>query len=90
MILRRAGYGEMTDPKTGDVSYMLRFGRTLYPRFHAYLEALGGGFQVNLHLDQKQASYSGTTAHSGEYDGPAVEDEAARITRWVEYFRIKK
>ena len=32
-----------------------------------------------LHLDQKQASYKGHTAHSGDYDGEVVEREAEVI-----------
>ena len=34
---------------------------------------------MNLHLDQKEASYSGTSAHGGEYKGPLVEREMQRI-----------
>lgn len=86
-IFRRAGYGEHDDPATGYTSYTLRTGRGAFPRFHAYVEEGSSGFTVNFHLDQKQPSYAGTSAHSGEYGGAVVEEEAARITRWVEYFR---
>ena len=34
---------------------------------------------LNLHLDQKQASYEGSTAHSGDYDSDLVRQEAQRI-----------
>ena len=50
-----------------------------YPRFHIYLKAAGDRFIFSLHLDQKQPSYEGNHAHSGEYDGPVVQDEADRI-----------
>lgn len=57
----------------------MRFSRSLlgrrYPRFHLYCRENS----CNLHLDQKQPSYKGTTAHSGEYDGVLVEDEVERI-----------
>ena len=33
----------------------------------------------NLHLDQKKPSYSGSSAHSGEYDGEIIEKEVERI-----------
>lgn len=33
----------------------------------------------NLHLDQKKPSYKGSHAHSGEYDGKLVKEEAERI-----------
>lgn len=78
-LLRRAGYAEFVDPRIGEVSYVRRLGANFYPRFHAYIERQENGFQVNLHLDQKQASYRGHTKHSGEYDGEVVEKEGERI-----------
>lgn len=55
-------------------------GRSGYPRFHAYVEGDAlKELRVNLHLDQKQPTYGDQTAHSGEYDGPVVEGEMARI-----------
>jgi len=39
----------------------------------------GQDFIFSLHLDQKQPSYQGSHAHSGEYFGPVVETEADRI-----------
>lgn len=50
-----------------------------YPRFHLYVRSRHGELIFNLHLDQKQPSYEGSTAHSGEYDGELVLREAARI-----------
>jgi excinuclease UvrABC nuclease subunit len=51
-----------------------------YPRFHAYVKQQAQNFIFSLHLDQKQPSYSGPQhAHSGEYFGPVVENEAERI-----------
>jgi hypothetical protein len=41
-----------------------------------------------IHLDMKQPSYAGSAAHSGEYNGPVVEDEAERIKRLVETLLI--
>jgi acid phosphatase class B len=52
-----------------------------YPRFHIYAKTLTDGIQLNLHLDQKKPSYKGSRAHNGEYDGPLVEQEAARIQK---------
>ena len=73
--IRRCGYGKIHDRRTGQESYVRRLGSNFYPRFHVYLE----GDYINLHLDQKQASYEGTSAHSGEYDGEVVEQEGERI-----------
>ncbi|KKW41593.1 MAG: hypothetical protein UY92_C0015G0005 [Candidatus Magasanikbacteria bacterium GW2011_GWA2_56_11] len=77
-LIRRAGYGEIIN-RTGAVSYARVFGPSGYPRFHAYLELAPGGFEINLHLDQKKPTYGTGTAHSGEYDGDAVEREGGRI-----------
>lgn len=76
-FLRESGYSpEGTDEKTGE----LRFARPLrgarYPRFHLYCTKEG---RCALHLDQKQPSYNGTSAHSGEYNGPLVEQEVTRL-----------
>lgn len=88
-IFRRCGYGKMVGRNTGQMSYMrLINGRTLYPRFHAYLEEYEGGFQVNLHLDQRQPSYQGTSAHGGEYGGEVVEREGARISALITAFKL--
>lgn len=69
-ILRRIGYAFLRrDEKTGELSFVKRVGNADYPRFHIYVKMLGyTGAEVNLHLDQKKASYEGATAHSGEYD----------------------
>jgi hypothetical protein len=84
LIMRRCGYGEKIT-RVGQVSYVRTLrGGVEFPRFHAYLDPSDDGFRVNLHLDQKSACYTGTSAHSGEYDGDIVEDEGARIRSIVE------
>ncbi len=50
-----------------------------YPRFHIYLEEKNEDYIINLHLDQKKASYKGSHAHNAEYEGEVVEREAERI-----------
>jgi hypothetical protein len=77
-LIRRCGYGEWRG-KDGP-SYTRRLSSGSYPRFHVYLKDFETSFEVSLHIDQKQVSYEGSSAHSGEYDGPLVEDEARRIT----------
>ena len=79
VVLRRAGYVPFHDPRSGDESYVRRLGTHFYPRFHLYVDKHGGKLRLNLHLDQKQASYEGFRKHSGEYDGPTVEAEAERL-----------
>lgn len=86
-LMRRAAYAEFIDPRTGEVSYVRRLGGGFYPRFHAYVKRREDGFEVNLHLDQKQASYHGHTAHSGEYEGEVVEQEAKQLKKAIEALR---
>ena len=79
-IMRKCGYApDRHDSKTGE----LRFFRSLigrrYPRFHIYTTEHDSTATLNLHLDQKQPSYQGSSAHSGEYDGTLVEQEVQRI-----------
>lgn len=79
--IRKAGYGEQTK-RTGDRHYTKRLRGTAFPRFHVYLNEKEQGIEVSLHLDQKSACYGGTSAHSGEYDGPLVEREMERIAQY--------
>ena len=79
-LIKRCGYAQFFDPNTNEVSFVHRLGNGFYPRFHVYLKDFEKFFTVSLHLDQKHASYEGSNMHSGEYDGPAVENEARRIT----------
>lgn len=77
-LLRKAGYGEHRGFEA-QLSYTRRLQSTTYPRYHVYVEDKNGGMQLSLHLDQKEASHGGGHAHSGEYNGPLVERENARI-----------
>jgi hypothetical protein len=78
-FLRKVGYGFIHDSVTGHDSYVRRFTRDFYPRFHMYFEDLNDRVVFNLHLDQKKASYEGAHMHNAEYDGPAVENEIERL-----------
>jgi hypothetical protein len=79
-LIRRCGYGEIRDFRSNETSYARKLSGGLYPRFHLYInEESADSLILNLHLDQRQTRYEGQTAHSGEYDGELVENEAARI-----------
>jgi hypothetical protein len=60
-------------------SFAKRVSGQPFPRYHVYFEQRGDIASVNLHLDAKRPSYAGTSAHAGEYDGPLIEQEIARI-----------
>jgi hypothetical protein len=90
-ILRRAGYAFLRrDERTGELSFVKRVGNADYPRFHIYVKMnRAGQAEVNLHLDQKKASYRGATAHSGEYtseENQWLEIEAGNIKKGFSSF----
>lgn len=83
-LLRKAGYSIFRDPNTRQTSYTRRLGTGFYPRFHIYVNReQNNEIELNLHLDQKRASYNNQTAHSGEYDSDLVKQEAERIKQWA-------
>ncbi len=82
----REKVGGFIEPHGGQTSYTRRLSGNFYPRFHLYLEEKEGQLIFNLHLDQKQPSYQGSHAHSGEYDGELVEQEGERIKSYVSNF----
>ncbi len=79
VFLQRAGYHEFVDPNTGDRSFVRRLSQDFYPRFHIYIDEDQRGTIISLHIDQKHHVYDGVRAHAGEYSGPVVEQEAARL-----------
>ena len=77
-LARKIGYRPMGVDEKGEYNLVRPLSRD-YPRFHIYVKKEGDTFYINLHLDQKQPSYKGSSAHSGEYEGELVEREAERI-----------
>lgn len=72
-FLRSCGYMPFFE------SYIRILSGAGYPRFHLYINENDKQYLLNLHIDQKRPSYGKETAHSGEYEGKVVEDEADRI-----------
>jgi len=81
-LVRRCSYGLVRDYKASEISYSRRLGSGIYPRFHLYINS-EKPLVLSLHIDQKQASYEGQTAHSGDYDSDLVKQEAQRIYNTV-------
>lgn len=80
VFIRRCGYGEYYDRRLRKTSYMKRARISdMFPRYHVYIEERGQEVIFDLHLDQKRPSYEGSSMHSGEYEGGAVEREGKRI-----------
>jgi hypothetical protein len=79
-FLRRAGFAYIYDNVKKHGSYVKRLSKEYYPRLHVYVmektDTEGRNLIViEMHLDQKRASYSGVKMHSAEYDGEVVEAE---------------
>ena len=77
-LIRNTGYHFQDEDKEKNELNFVRPPRG-YPRFHLFLKAEKENLIFNLHLDQKKPIYKGTTAHSGEYEGKIIEEEAERI-----------
>ena len=81
-LVRRIGYTPIARTERGELNCVRPMGGD-YPRFHVYLLVNGTKLTVNLHLDQKKASYEGSHAHSGDYDSDIIKAEAQRISKIV-------
>lgn len=79
-LMRKARYRYMGQ-STEQMSFVRPVSQNPYPRFHIYLKENKETKEVffTLHLDQKRMSYKGSTAHSGDYDGKLMMQEAERI-----------
>jgi len=78
-IMRKISYIFQGRSDDGEYNLVRPLGRQGYPRFHLYLRIDEEELIFNLHLDQKKPSYSGMTAHSGEYESEIVKKEGERI-----------
>ncbi len=77
-MMRQISYHFLGGTKETELNFVRPLSND-YPRFHLYLQIAGENLIFSLHLDQKRPVYGGSTAHSGEYEGPVVEQEAERI-----------
>ena len=76
-LMRKCGYMPFND------SYIKRLAPSGYPRFHIYISEIDEKYILDLHLDQKKPSYDRENAHSGEYEGEIVEEEARKIEHFL-------
>jgi hypothetical protein len=82
-VMQRFGYARIVSHHTGKESYSKRAYRDHYPRFHVYLKEIEDKLTFSMHLDQKEASYKGNRMHSGEYEGPLVEQEINNLKQFI-------
>lgn len=86
-VARALGYVIIDTKENNEYNLVRKLTGQNYPRFHIYLKQAGDRYIFSLHLDQKKPSYEGSHAHSGEYEGPVVEDEAERINQLLENYK---
>ena len=86
-LSRKIGYLSIGRGKNeAELSFVRPLKGSNYPRFHLLIRTDNGkDILFNLHLDQKKTIYRGSVAHSGEYDGPVIEQEAERIKNLILY-----
>ncbi len=80
-VMRRIGYHPIKWSDRGELNCVRPLAGQDYPRFHAYVKEEGSTLTFNLHLDQKRPSYGNEVAHSGDYEGVVVQEEARRIQK---------
>jgi len=90
-FLRQAGFAYIYDRLKGHGSYVKRLTGDYYPRLHVYvMEKTDKAGQnliiIEMHLDQKKASYAGTKMHSAEYDSPVVAREIDNLKSLMERY----
>lgn len=78
-VARRIGYLSQKTTPSGEHAFVRPMHGGDFPRFHLYIAEESERFIFNLHLDQKKPVYEGVSAHSGEYEGPIITEEAYRI-----------
>ncbi len=82
-LLRRAGY--VFQRREGlEMSFIRPLAMSGFPRFHIYAKTENGVLVINLHLDQKKATYGQSARHHGEYEGAILEEERRRIATLAE------
>lgn len=79
ILLRKIGYKYLAKTEKQEHNLVRAFERGGYPRFHIYLVISEKEMVFNLHLDQKKPIYKGSPAHSADYEGKVIEQEAQRI-----------
>jgi len=78
-LIRKIGYHYLDKTEKQEFNLVRLLERGGYPRFHIYLKITPEELFFSLHLDQKKPVYKDAPAHSADYKGKVVEQEAERI-----------
>jgi len=83
VFMKRAGYSCLGQTDNG-LSFVRCLNRERYPRFHIIIrEDKGKQVVFDIHLDQKKTVYRNSKAHSADYNGFHLENEAQRIQQLI-------
>lgn len=90
-FLRQAGFAYIYDKLKEHGSYVKRLTRDYYPRLHVYVmekkdQSGRELIVIEMHLDQKKASYTGVKMHNAEYDGEVVEAEIENLKNLMSHY----
>lgn len=78
-LTRKIGYHYLGKTEKQEHNLVRALERGGYPRFHIYLMINEKEMVFNIHLDQRKPIYKGSPAHSADYEGKVIEQEAQRI-----------
>ncbi len=78
-LIRKIGYHYLGKTEKQEFNLIRLLEKGGYPRFHLYLKITPQELFFNLHLDQKRPVYKNAPAHSADYEGKVVKQEAERI-----------
>jgi hypothetical protein len=82
-FFRRIGYVFLRR-EGEEINFVRPLARSGYPRFHAFAKLSGGDLAINIHLDQKKATYGKARRHHGEYgESEILKEETERIKNLV-------
>lgn len=85
--MRHFGYAEHQTAGMG-LTFVRYTHEAAFPRFHAKVTELpGGGFYVNVHLDQATQGGEGNHRFVWAYKNPHVEEEASRLLAAMDHLR---
>jgi hypothetical protein len=86
VLMQRLGYNEHRYRGQTEPNYTRRLSGARFPRLHAYVDDAGDKILIKLHLDMQESSASGSR-HGGVYEHEFLDQEAARIKKYIELQR---
>jgi hypothetical protein len=76
--------------ESGRTCYHRQISDDVFPRFHALVDSINGGVQIDLHFDQFNIHKKGNHKDAWAYEGERVHSEMMRITSVLEGLKTKR